>query len=307
MNPAALPGFGPGAGWLVISYICGTIFYVISKYGLRAVSFGTFIFMWYGVAIVFHLGHALVTGGISLEKIGRRNLLYMGLYSVLDIASTVAAFLALAIMDPAIVSFFEQSQILFTMLLGFLLLREKLISQELVAAIVIITGIVLMSYRSGDVPVEGAALILFSNFTGSVNLIIVRKVGPEVGTFTFARFRTAVLFLLFSFYILYESGGFTPPPADITLIIVIGSFFGPFLNTISLYKCLEYIPAGKVALFRSVQPLFVMAATGAILGMLPGVRETAGGLVVVAGCILLAYYHARHMVGQRFPLRTPRG
>lgn len=304
---ATFPLVGVGAGWLLLSYLCGTIFYLVTKYSLQMVSFGTFLFMWYGVALVFHIAHSTVSKRTSPIRISRSNMLYMGIYTILDIASTVTAFLALSILDPSIASFFEQSQILFTMMLGFLLLREQLIRQEIVAATVIITGIVLMCYRSGEVPPAGAALILFSNLLGSANLIIVRKVSPEVGPYTFARFRTAMLFLVFSFYLLYESGGFILPSLKVTAFLVMGSFFGPFLNTISLYKCLEYIPAGKVALFRSVQPLLVMAATGAILGMLPGPRETAGGLVVIAGCIMLAYYHARHMVGQRFPLRTPEG
>ena len=156
------------------------------------------------------------------------------------------------------------------------------------------------------VPLEGAALMIFANFVGAVNLIIVRKIGCRVGTLTFARVRTLFLFMLFMGYNLFTAGKVGIPPVSIFLIILLGAFFGPFLNVISVYKSLEYIPAGKLALFRSLQPLFVMVTAGIFLKTIPGFRESVGGLIIVAGCIILAYFHMSHVVRVKRPLRTLR-
>ena len=209
-------------------------------------------------------------------------------------------------MDPSIVSFLNQSQIIFTLFFGFLILREVLNKGELGAAIIIIIGIFIMTYHSGSVPFRGTLLMLYANVTGSFNMVIVRKIGCHVGTLTFARIRTISLFALFLSYNLYSTGKIVVPPLQLLVFIIAGSFFGPFINVISIYKSLEYITAGKIALYRSIQPLFVMAAAGIFLKTLPGLRESIGGMIIIIGSIVLAYFHAVHVIGLKRPLRALR-
>ena len=190
--------------------------------------------------------------------------------------------------------------------MGFFFLQEVLNKGELGATVIIVIGMLVMTLDSGSAPLVGILLMLYANFTGAMNLVIVRKIGCRVGTLTFARIRTVSLFITFLSYNLYKTGEVITPPIPLLLVIIIGSFFGPFLNVISIYKSLEYIPAGKLALFRSVQPLFVMLAAGFFLKTFPGLRESIGGLIIIFGSVILAYFHMSHVIGLKRPLRALR-
>jgi len=292
--------------WLLLSYMCGAIFITSSKYVLNYMKIVDFLCLWFGAGLIFHIVYGLLTESISFENVKKKYLLILIIYAVLDISGTTSAFIALKMMDPSIISFFNQSQIVFTILLGFLFINEILNKWELVAAGVILFGMLVMTYNSSTVFLGGVALMIYANFVGSINMIIVRKIGCHVGTLTFARIRTLSLFTLFISYNLFTAGKVAVPTVPVLLIILLGSFFGPFLNVISIYKSLEYIPAGKLALFRSIQPFFVMVAAGIFLKILPGFRESVGGFIVVVGCIILAYFHMRHVLKIKRPIRTTR-
>ena len=85
-----------------------------------------------------------------------------------------------------------------------------------------------------------------------------------------------------------------------------GGFFGPYLNVVSIYKTLEYIPAAKTALFRSLQPVFIMGATVMILKTFPGIKETIGGIIIISGNILLFYCNADKLGDVRNFIRSLR-
>ncbi|MBN1294550.1 MAG: DMT family transporter [Candidatus Latescibacteria bacterium] len=292
--------------WLLLSFFCGTIFITSSKYVLGFLPLSDYLCWWYGAGLVYHSVYGLRSGNISLDSISNRHKSFILTYVILDITGTTAAFVALKMMDPSVVSFLNQSQIIFTLILGYIFLNEILIASECIAAGVIITGMILMTYNSGSAMLIGVTLMVYANFVGAINLIIVRKIGCVVGAFTFARMRSISLFAIFMVYNLIKTGSVTVPAPKLLIITFTGAFFGPFLNVISVYKALETIPAGKLALFRSIQPLFIMVASGIFLHTIPGIRESLGGMIIITGSIILAYFHMGHVLGWKDPLRTLR-
>jgi len=296
-----------GFWWLLFSFFCGMIFFTTAKYALGFIPLVDFVCWWYGAGLVFHTFYGIPTGSISLGSINKNHWLLLLIYVIFDVSGTSFAFIAIKLMDPSIVSFLSQSQIIFTLFFGYIILKEVLNKGECFAAVIIIAGMIVMTYNSGNVPFKGAAMMIYANFVGSINLIIIRKIGPHIGMLTFARIRSISLFTFLIGYNLAVNGKVAVPPLNLLLIIMLGAFFGPFLNVISIYKSLETIPAGKLALYRSIQPLFIMTAAGIFLKILPGQRETIGGLIIMSGSIILAYFHAGHVLGWKRPLRTLRG
>ncbi len=300
------PPVGSGFMWLGISYVCGTFFFIVSKVLLTGMSQEDFFLWWYGFGLLFHTAYGLVSGGISLGNLRGKYTLYVMGYLVLDLTGTSLFFLAIKMMNPSIVSFFNQSSIIFTILFGYLLLHEVLERFEIVATCIVIAGLFVMTWKSVSIPLLGAVFLTIANFSGAMTMIIVRNFGERVGTLTFARLRSISLFTFFLCWKLATHGRVEIPPTTMLILAVVGAFFGPFLNVISVYKTLEFFPVGKVALFRSVQPLFVVIFGGIFLKMYPGIREMAGGLFVIIGSILLAYLHAKHALIVKRPWRSPR-
>jgi len=295
-----------GMIWIGISLLCGTVFFTSTKFLLNNLHMPDFFTWWYGFGLIFHSVYGIKTRGIRLKDLERDQLSMIGIYIVLDLTGAIAFFTALRYMDPAVSSFINQSHIIFTLFAGYILLKEALDFRELGASFIIVIGVVIMTFKSASTPPIALALMLYSNFTAAINLIIVRKVGFHVGTLTFARVRTTALFIIFLGWNLGTQGYVNVPHGAVLLVMLIGSFFGPFLNVVSIYKALEYLPAGKLALLKSSQPLLVMITSAFILHSTPGLRESIGGIIVIFGCILLASFHMEIPLVRRWQLRAPR-
>jgi len=261
-----------------------------------------FFTWWYGAGLVYHVGHIVSVQDLGLGGFRRHHWPYIAAYTLLDLTGTTLAFVALRVMDPSVASFLNQSQIVFSIIIGRLFLNEVLEGGEIAAAGVIVAGVVIMTMRSGSAPFLAVGFMIYANITSAANMAIVRKVGCGVGIYTFARIRTLTLFTVF-FTVNVITAPLALPPLIPLTVIIAGAFFGPFLNVIAIYKALEDITAGKLALYRSIQPFFVMMAAAAFLHTFPGIRETVGGIIVIIGCILLAWRHMGHVIGLRTPIR----
>jgi drug/metabolite transporter (DMT)-like permease len=66
-----------------------------------------------------------------------------------------------------------------------------------------------------------------------------------------------------------------------------GSFLGPFLTSLGQYSALKYIPASRAAIIQSSTALFVVLGVFIYFGRLPMLYQVIGGLLTVAGVILL--------------------
>lgn len=299
------PGDNPAKGffWLGMTYFCDTTFYLFSKILLSALGRDVFLVWWYGLGLIFHTGYGIADKSVPQPLSISKNRLLMILYVFVDLASMFTMVTAMSIMNPGVVAFISQSQVMFILFFGFFFLGEKLTAREVMAAAVIIAGVALISYESPQVPLAGGLLLLTSNVCSALTYVIVRRIGSDVGVITLARLRTVVFFIIFFAVNIARFGQIIIPALPVLALAVVGAFFGPFLNTISIFKTIEHIPVGKVALFRSIQPLFVTAAAVVVLGTFPGIRETVGGMVMIAGSALLAYFHAGYMLASWWPLR----
>ena len=121
-NKSGLRGFA----WLSVSYLCGTVIFITAKYALNHTTPYNFLFWWYGAGLVYHSLYGIASESIALEAIDRKFYLLLSVYFVLDVSATYSFILALKMMDPSIVSFISQSQILFTFFLGYFFLQEVL-------------------------------------------------------------------------------------------------------------------------------------------------------------------------------------
>jgi len=295
-----------GIAWVFLTFVCGTFFFIASKQLLGSMNSADFFTWWYGIGLVMHILYGLRSESIRLEDIDRTYLHLFGAYIFFDITATISFFLSVRMMEPAVASFLNQSQIIITIFLGFIFLKEELTRGEIYAAFVIIGGIVTMTFKSASIPLAGALGIMYSNLGGASSFVIVRKIGGTVGTLTFVRIRTTVMFTIFLGYNLAVNETVAIPPVPVMTLMFFGAFFGPFLNVIAIFKALEYIPVGKLALFRSIQPIFVLIASAVVLRTVPGPRESIGGFVIILGCILLVLLHAKHIIGVKPPLRAVR-
>jgi len=278
--------FFRGIFWVFVSVFSGTMMYILAKDLLASQTQAGCCYWWFGFALLFY-GIYFVFSDDSLQLATiKRFFPWIALFVALQAANTTLFFAGLKLIDPSTSSFLQRSQVVFTLILGMMILGERFHKGEWISSVIIISGLILITFRVGKLSFIGSMLVLSSTFLGSVCSIIIRKTGCYVGAHTFAFIRTLALL---AFYVSYASlvpGSFALPPAETLMRVMIGSFLGPFLTIISSFKALEYMEAGKVALFGTTQPFFVMISTFLIFGTFPGMRGIAGGILMVVGNIV---------------------
>ena len=275
-----------GLFWIFVSVFSGTMMYIFAKDLLYTQTQANCCYWWFGFAVFFYgVYYTFNWNTFNIADL-KRLYIWIVLFIVLQISSTVLFFAGLRLIDPSISAFLQRSQVFFIIILSMVMLGERFSKGEWISSLIIIAGLVLITFHASEISFVGSLLVLSSTFIGSISIIIVRKIGYHVGSHTFAFIRTITLFL---FYLLYASsvpGSFGLLPIKSMISVMAGAFFGPFLTVISSYRALEYMEAGKVALLRSIQPFFVMISAFLIFRTFPGLRGIMGGMLMVVGNIV---------------------
>ncbi|MBL7906677.1 MAG: DMT family transporter [Bacteroidales bacterium] len=274
-----------------IATLCGSLVYLFSKAALEEVSLPQFGFYWFLTAIVFNsLMAAHPRGGFSLRsfvKADYRTLLYLGL---IEIVATTTFYQAIAVSpNPSVPSFLRNLEYLFVTILGIWLLSERFGRYARPGAVLTIAGAFILSSVSTSVHafLTGASgLMLVSTSFYAARTIIAKKHIREIRPVTLALNRALFLFVFAAFFVVI-TGDSLLIPVKAFVLIACGSFVGPFLTSIFQYSALRFIDASKAAIVQSTTGLFVLMGAFVVFGNLPQPVQIFGGMVTIAGVLLL--------------------
>lgn len=274
-----------------IATICGSLVYLFSKAALNEVSLPQFGFYWFLTAIFFNSLMALhPRGGFSISAFTRddyRSLFLMGLIEIVATTSFYAAIASAS--NPAIPSFLRNLEYLFVALLGMLLLSERFGNWARAGAILTLAGAFIINYNQTSVTgflTGTSGLMLVSTSLYAVRTILAKKHIREIRPVVLAINR-AVFLLLFATVFMFAGGLSFIIPISALAWIVAGAFVGPFLTSIFQYSALRFIEASRAAIVQSTTGLFVLLGAFLIFGNLPAMLQIAGGVVAIAGVILM--------------------
>lgn len=272
--------------------------FVVSKWALQSLDQATFITWYYGATLLIAIGYQALRRrpGLraSFPRRGYWPIVTLGLISGL---STLFFFSAINLIDPAVASFFDRSETVFAIILGFWLFGERFQPIELAGMAVLLLGVAILTYSGGRVVMLGAALVFVANLLYAIGLALVKSrlqaIDPGALTGLRALFGMPVVIL----YAIFSGTWHVPPPLQIAGI-ALGALLGPFLGHMLYYRSLRYIDLSKASLLHSSQPLFVALFALAIFGTIPGPVQLLGGALVLAGVYTL-------VAGRRQPANAP--
>jgi drug/metabolite transporter (DMT)-like permease len=280
-----------GYFYALIATICGSLVYIFSKAALNEVSLPQFGFYWFLTALFFNSLMAMhPRGGFSVKtftKADYRTLLYIGL---IEVVATTSFYAAISISEnPAIPSFLRNLEYLFVTLFGIWLLSERFGKLAKTGALLTLAGAFIISFRQTSLEgfLTGATgLMLLSTSFYAARTILAKKHISEIRPVVLALNRAVFLLLIATIFMFVCSYSFVIPLKAFTYIVA-GSFVGPFLTSIFQYSALRFIEASKAAIVQSTTGLFVLTGAFLIFGNLPGGLQIAGGLLAIAGVILM--------------------
>jgi len=261
--------------------------FITAKYAMQAMNSLTFVTLWFVCAWPY----------ASLYLLARRvdftlplrahwkPLLGIGLLHCLTV---VTGFTGLRLLDPTVTSFFSRSEVLFTALLGFVVLRERPGLDAWLGMALSLTGIAVLTYATGSAQRLGVLLCLISAASAAMGYMMGKYVASVSNPVVTVWYRSVVIATVVGI-ITVSTGHFSVPASWRHLaVLAFGAFVGPFGAQVLFFLSLRYISLSEVGVVRATSPLFVAVYAPLLLRMFPTPKQLIGGLIVVAGLILLA-------------------
>ncbi|MHC4944240.1 MAG: DMT family transporter, partial [Planctomycetota bacterium] len=199
-------------------------------------------------------------------------------------------FVALELLDPTVASFVGRAETLVTIFLGMILFGERMGGREILGALLVLSGVLIIRFTAGIEMSHGLMLCLLSALFWGVAEALAKKAVQYLEPFLFTWARSLLLIPAFWIAAACSKEGLVMPQTPEIWTGVIGlSIAGPVLGRYLYLKSLTLIPVSKCALINQSQPVWVAALACLLLGTLPGLREWIGGLFIMGGCIILVW------------------
>jgi len=267
--------------------------FVFSKAALRTMDVAAFVPLWYGIAFLLTALYMAITRQLGELAVPRQDWPILLLFGLLYSVGVFAFFWEIQLVDPNLVAFFGRLQTVYAVLWGVLFIGERLTRRDGTGMVLTLAGALIITYASGQQAWQAFLLALlgeslFTSLGFLVGKLILRR---GVSAVALTAYRSLLICLVSVTYALL-SGRWSPPTSRELLLVGLGAFFGPFLAWLLLMAALARADASRVALFRNLQPVFVVLYSLILFGALPGPRQLVGGGIVVLGIILLLSGHA---------------
>jgi drug/metabolite transporter (DMT)-like permease len=270
--------------------------YIFSKAALNEIPLAQFGSLWYAVVAISCFFFALFNkklGQIThLTKKQVQILLTLGL---LEIATTTLFFLSIHIIpDPAVTSFLGNMFPVMVMLGGIFILHERFGPIEIFGGFLALSGAFIISYSGGTslgtMFIKGTGVVFFNAiFATTATLVVktqVKKLSPEL-----LNLNRAVWLLLFSGIMFFVMGKSVPFSAGIIKNTVAGAIL-EFVAILTAYYSYKHIEASRSSIVQSLKGIFVLLVAFLAFGTLPLPHQLAGGIITVAGVLIMALAQA---------------
>lgn len=281
-----------GYVFALLATVAGSTVYIFSKAALEQVSLPQFGVYWFAMAIVWNSLFAMRSSEHRhFNPIAQKSLKILILIGFIEIIATGTFYASIAASsNPAIPSFLRNMEYIFVTLMGVLLLRERFSAIEVIGVILTFCGAIVISYQKGA-PLEAyitgsSGLMLVSTIFYAARTITAKNHIHTVTPIMLALNRAVFLFIFALIMLMIFDQGLVIP-ASAMVNIAVGSFFGPFLTSLSQYNALKYLEASRSAIIQSTTGLFVLLGAYLYFGRFPMGYQIAGGILTIAGPLLL--------------------
>ena len=241
---------------------------------------------------VYYFIFAFILSGLALFKknerqdIARLNKKIAALIFLLSVIFALAIYLSMAAMkmiEPATVSFLSRFEVIVTVALAYMILKERLNGIEILGGFVAIIGLVVLKYETNIVISRAATLMVLSSFLFAAAEIIVKKNISQLGTGKFLFYRN--LFALPTIYaILLLRGEKLMLPDNKTLFLIFSAaLLLPVLGRATYMEALRRTSISRTTIITQLTPLVTALFAFLILSSLPAPIEWLGGGLIVFG------------------------
>ncbi len=205
---------------------------------------------------------------------------------VLNFISLFLWLYSLKLIGPSLTAFLARFGTIFTILMGVLFLKERFNKIELIGAIIMIGGAFVLSYNGGNFLILGVLLVLLLSLTFSLWQFLTKVYIKQINPIVMNHVRLMFTFIVIAVYV-GGSRSLEIPSLNIFGIIALGSIAGGVIGFILNYKAMELTDLSKISTIQSLEPFIVALYSFIILRTIPTGYQFLGGIIIVAGTLLL--------------------
>lgn len=266
--------------------------YIFSKAALNEVSIAKFLFFWFSLATTINLIIAIkskafiVLKGLELKAYGIFLLL-----GIIEIITTTTFYLALKIIpDPSLTSFMGNLYVVFLVIMGVVLLKERFNALETLGVLLTIAGAFAVGYQGGtrlkDFFIAGTGVVIINTFFNALSAIVAKKAVQKFSPSLVNLNRTLFMLLFGSIYFIVSGESLTIS-ATAFKNIAIGVVVGPVLAILLIYKSYQYIEASRSSVIQGLRGAFVLAGSLMYFGLFPNRIQLIGGILSICGVLIM--------------------
>ncbi|HPS84605.1 MAG TPA: DMT family transporter, partial [Bacteroidales bacterium] len=248
---------------------------------------------WFSAGLIWNLILSFfVPGTYSKFEIKGSYIIFLAIVGILDMTATILWFEAVDKTDnPSLVSFMTNISPVYAVILGYVFLKEKLSLSEGIGILVTLAGALLIGYRSdftlSRFLFSGAGIILISSLISQGGKVILKTRIKNYHPIVLSMNR--VVFLLgFSVLFVFIYDYSLEIGLDTILYIALGALMGPVISAFAGYNALARLKVSTWSILSTSRSFFVMLVSYLILHNLPDTIQIAGGLLTVAGVVVIS-------------------
>jgi len=273
--------------------------YIFSKAALNEIPLAQFGSLWYAVVGLSCFLFAIFNKKLGqIGRLTKKQIYILLTLGALEIATTTLFFLSIHIIpDPAVTSFLGNMFPVMVMLGGIFILHEKFGPIEIFGGFLALSGAFVISYSGGTTLstffIKGTGIVFFNAaFATTATLVVktqVKKLSPEL-----LNLNRSVWLLMFSVIMLFamdESVAFSARAIENT---VVGALL-EFVAILTVYYSYKFIEASRSSIVQSLKGIFTLIAAWLVFGTLPLSHQLAGGIITVAGVLIMALAQAGYL------------
>ena len=204
-------------------------------------------------------------------------------------ASTALNYSAVAFIDVGTASMLAKTSTLFSIGIGLWWLRERLHPLQLVGAVLAFAGVLIITFQPGDLLRWGALMVLASTIMYALHAALVKRYGNSMGFVDFFFFRLLFTTLTLGAITLTRPLTITATPSMWLLLVVAGTV-DVVISRALYYQALRRLPMSLHAIILTLSPVVTVGWSYMFFSTFPGFQQLLGGVIVVAGVTLAAFF-----------------
>ncbi len=275
-----------GNSLAILASMTAAMFFIPYKMAVQTVTPDVFTMGIFFVSLLMNI----IPVSFHVKKISLDKTLLIGalIFAILTVAGNYALGKTLEYLNSPLTVVVLRMQVLFVMLAGWVIFKEKISGYLWFGCIFSLAGIFVTTYSEEGWQILKWSGILWGLFSmlsfGLINILIksvVNKTNPIMLNFL-RMFFTILLIAVIPGRVqsLFNLSGYQ------WWLISVSAFFGPMASRILGIYSLKYIPISRFIIYTMLTPVFTLFLSWIIIGTLPSLYETIGGIIIISGILI---------------------